>query len=134
MIFSPRPRRFRRNATHRAHTLGYLTTATVMTRNGIPAAVAERYSAQVTKTAARLGAASTAITYSKRNGKARATRAYNLATTGLGLLLALVTYRPAAPRRLRNGQLSRAKAEQVKAARLAAYTQAIGPLALVTAA
>lgn len=128
---SPRPRRFRKTAAARARTLGYLTTAAVMTRNGIPAETAERYSAQVTKTAARNGVEPTAVTFSKRNGRARATRAYNLGTTALGLLLALVTYRPAAPKRLKNGQPSKAKAEQAKAAKYADYTAAIGALALV---
>ena len=42
------------------------------------------------------------------------------------------TYRPAAPKRLKNGQPSKAKSEQAKAAKLADYTAAIGTLALVT--
>lgn len=134
MTHSPRPRRFRKTATRRAHSLGYLTTAAVMVRNGIPTETAERYSAQITKTAAKLGATPTAITYSKRNGRARTTRAYNLADTALDLVLALVTYRPAAPRLLKNGQPSKAKTEQAKAAKYADYTAAIGALALVTEA
>lgn len=131
MLHSPRPRRFRKTAAARAHALGYLTTAAVMTRNGIPTQVAERYSAQVTKAAARNGVEPTAVTYSKRNGRARATRAYDLAGTALGLLLALVSYRPAAPKRLKSGQPSKAKAEQAKAQKYADYTAAIGQLALV---
>jgi hypothetical protein len=131
MTHSPRPRRFRKTAAALARTLGYLTTAAVMVRNGIPAQVAERYSAQITKTAAKNGVQPTAITYTKQNGRHRATRAYNLATDGMALLLALVSYRPAAPKRLKTGQPSKAKAEQAKAQKLADYTAAIGQLALV---
>lgn len=131
MTYSPRPRRFRRTATRRATTLGYLTTAVVMVRNGIPAETAERYAAQVTRAAARNGVEPTAVTFSKRNGRARATRAYDLAANGMALLLALVSYRPAAPRLLKNGQPSKAKAEQAKAQKYADYTTAIGQLALI---
>jgi hypothetical protein len=44
-----------------------------------------------------------------------------------------VTYRPSAPRLLKSGKPSTAKAELVKAEKLAAYLKAIGSLALVTA-
>lgn len=132
-VHSPRPRRFRKTAAALARLLGYRTAAMVMIRNGIPVEVAERYAAQITRTAAKNGVEPTTVTYTKHRGQWRATRAYNLAESALGLLLALVTYRPAAPKRLKNGQPSKAKAELVKAAKLAAYTAAIGALALVAA-
>jgi hypothetical protein len=131
VLYSPRPRRFRRTATQAATRAGYLTATALMVRNGVSVEIAERYSAQITKTAARAGVTPAAVTYDKRNGRARAARAYDLAADGMALLLALVSYRPAAPRRLKNGQPSTAKSELAKAVRLAEYTRAIGALALV---
>ena len=131
-VHSPRPRRFRKTAAARARAAGYITTAAAMVRSGIPANIAERYAAQITKTAAKNGIEAAAITYRKHRGQWLPARAFDLATHGLRLLLTIATYRPAAPRRLKNGQPSKAKAELAKAEKLAAYTAAIGSLALIT--
>jgi hypothetical protein len=53
----------------------------------------ERYAAQVTRAAKRQGACPAARTWTTRNGRARATAAYDLTAQAMDLLLAVIAYK-----------------------------------------
>lgn len=94
MTHSPRPRRFRKIAQARAKRLGLITAREFLTRQGVPAPVADRFAGAFTRVVKKLGAVPTAATWSKRNGRARKTVAYNPATDLGALLGAFLTYTP----------------------------------------
>ncbi|MFE9764783.1 hypothetical protein ACFYPC_09670 [Streptomyces sp. NPDC005808] len=94
MTYSPRPRRFRKIAQYRAKTLGLITARQFLTNQGVPAAVADRFAGAFSRVVKKLGAAPTSATWTKRNGRARKTLAYNPATDLGALLGAFLTYAP----------------------------------------
>ncbi|WP_435238202.1 hypothetical protein [Streptomyces sp. YPW6] len=94
MTHSPRPRRFRKTAQARVKALGLITARQFLTRQGIPSPVADRYAGAFSRVVKKLGAAPTTSTWTKRNGRARKTLAYNPATDLGALLGAFLTYTP----------------------------------------
>lgn len=121
MPYSPRPRRFRRTAAARITAAGLVTARDILTAVGIPAAMAERFSGAVTTALKDSGIAPAAITWTKRNGRARDTAAFRVAA---GLLAALLVYRPGGkPTVLKSGKPSRSKKELARQKLVAEWTR-----------
>jgi len=124
MQYSPRPRRFRKTLAANSRAAGNLTAGQLLTPV-VGRDMADRYAAQITKTAQKLGTSANAVTFTKRNGRARATAAYDVERDALNLVLALATYRPSLSATVtKTGKPSNSKAAQAQREAFAAYQRA----------
>lgn len=91
-----------RNRTRRHHRTAVLaarrnpnliTAAAFLDQLGFGGDFAQRYAGQITRTAKRIGLCPAARTWTTRNGRARATAAYDLRTQAFGLIRAALTYK-----------------------------------------
>jgi len=125
MQYSARPRRFRKiAAANVAANANMITAGQVLTGAGFNQAQAERYAAQITRTAQKIGAAVAATTYAKHGGRARPVAAYDLSRDAVNLVVALGTYRPSLSATVTaKGQPSKSKAAEKQRAAHAAYVR-----------
>ncbi|GGO98216.1 hypothetical protein [Wenjunlia tyrosinilytica] len=94
MRYVHRIRRHNRETTRRiARTPGVLTARRFLELQGTTADFAQRYAAQITRTAKQLGTAAAAHTWTTHNGHARRTALYSLATDAIGLITAWAAYK-----------------------------------------
>jgi len=133
MQYSPSLRRFRRTAQAAARAAGLLTARDILAAAGIPADLADRFAGTFTTAVKASGINPAATTWTKRNGRARATAAYQL---GAALLAELLTYRPGGkPALLKNGKPSGSKKEKARQQLVREWTRALaGHQALALAA
>lgn len=93
-MYRNRTRRHHRTATLAARRNPNMVTAkTFLGLLGYAADFAERYAAQITRTAKRNGVRPAARTWTTHSGRARATAAYDMTRQAMALLLAAVAYR-----------------------------------------
>ncbi|MEV6401274.1 hypothetical protein AB0M39_41975 [Streptomyces sp. NPDC051907] len=93
-MYQPRTRRHHRAAVLFARRNPDLVTARAfLDRLGFGDDFAERYAAQITRTAKRIGLCPAHRTWTTRNGKARSAAAYDLRTQAFDLVVAALTYK-----------------------------------------
>lgn len=93
-MYRNRTRRHHRAAVLAARRNPHLVTArALLAKLGFGGDFAQRYAGVLTKTAKKIGLCPAHHTWTRRNGRARATAAYDLRTQAFGLLRALITYK-----------------------------------------
>jgi len=93
-MYANRTRRHHRTAVLAARRNPHLITAAgFLARLGFDADFTTRYAGQLTRTVKKIGACPAGRTWTTRNGRARATAAYDLRTQALVLIRAVFAYK-----------------------------------------